>query len=165
MVLSGCMQDSRCPSTTVTAGRGPFRDRRDGRLGPPGVLIQSLVMLITGTKTHRVEPDITVFEISGRLNLGNLLQSVEHSIQSLIDSGVRKLVIDFTGLTSIDSSAIGMVISCSGRMDQQGGQMRLAGVQGPVAKVFEMVHMDRIVPLDPDLASACASFSGGAATA
>jgi anti-sigma B factor antagonist len=122
-------------------------------------------MLITGTKTHRVEPDITVFEISGRLNLGNLLQSVENSLQSLINSGVRKLVVDLTGLTSIDSSGIGMLISCSGQMDQLGGQMRLAGAQSAVASVFEMVHMARILPLDPDLASACGSFSNGAATA
>jgi anti-sigma B factor antagonist len=116
-------------------------------------------MLLTGTKTYTVEPDITVFEITGRLNLGNLLQSVEHSIQSLIQSGVRKLVIDVTALTSIDSSGIGMLISCGGRMDQHGGQVRLAGAQGPVAKVFDMVHMGRILPLDQDLATACQNFS------
>jgi anti-anti-sigma factor len=122
-------------------------------------------MLITGTKTHRVEPDITVFEISGRLSLGDLLQSVERSIQSLIQSGVRKLAVDLTGLSAIDSAGIGMLVSCGGQMDQRGGQMRLVGAQGPVAKVFEMVHMGRILPLDPDLASAYGSFSSGAATA
>jgi len=115
-------------------------------------------MLLTGTKTYAVAPDITVFEISGRLNLGNLLQSVEHSIHNLIQSGVRKLVIDVTGMTSIDSSAIGMLVSSGGQMDKLGGQLRLAGAHGPVAKVFEMVHMARIVPVDADLATACKSF-------
>jgi anti-sigma B factor antagonist len=114
--------------------------------------------LITETKTRRVEPDITVFEISGRLNLGNLLQSVEHSVRSLIDGGVRKLVIDLTGLHSIDSSGIGMLVSVGGQMNQLGGHVRLAGAQGTVAKVFEMVHMERILPLDPDLASAYVSL-------
>ena len=122
-------------------------------------------MLLTGTKTHQVEPDITVFEISGRLNLGSLLQSVEYSVQTLINSGVRKLVIDVTALTLIDSSGIGVLVSCGGLMDQLGGQVRVAGAQGSVAKVFEMVHMDRIVPVDADLSSACRNFSGGAATA
>ncbi len=96
-------------------------------------------MLLTGTKTHQVEPDITVFEISGRLNLGSLLQSVEYSVQTLINSGVRKLVIDVTGLTLIDSSGIGVLVSCGGLMDQLGGQVRVAGAQGSLAKVFEMV--------------------------
>src|ERR1700722_7792562 len=105
-------------------------------------------MLLSGTKTYSVEPDITVFEISGRLNLGSLLQSVEQSIHSLISSGVRKLVIDLTQLTSIDSSGIGMLVSVGGQMGQHGGEVRLAGAHGAVAKVFEMVHMGRILPLD-----------------
>ena len=127
-------------------------------------LIQSFI-LITETKTHRVEPDIAVFEISGRLNLGNMLQSVESSIRGMIDGGVRKLVIDLTGLTAIDSSGIGMLVSCGGRMDQLGGQVRVTGAQGPVAKVFEMVHMSRIIPIDADLAAACGNFSGHASSA
>ena len=109
-----------------------------------------------------MEPDITVFEISGRLNLGNLLQSAESAIRGLIDGGARKLVIDLTGLTAIDSSGIGTLISCAGQMDQLGGQMRLAGAQGSIAKTFEMVHMSRIIPLHADLASACGSFSNSA---
>jgi anti-sigma B factor antagonist len=108
-----------------------------------------------------VAPDITVVEISGRLNLGNLLQSVESAIRGLIDSGVRKLVMDVTRLNSIDSAGVGMLISCGGQLDQLGGQVRLAGAQGSVAKVFDMVHIHRIMPLDADLAAACGSFSSG----
>ena len=115
-------------------------------------------ILITETKTRRVEPDITIFEISGRLNLGNLLQSAENAIRSLIDGGARKLVIDLTGLTAIDSSGIGMLISSAGHMDQLGGQLRVAGAQSTVAKVLETVHMDRIIPLDADLTRSCGSF-------
>lgn len=147
----------------------------DGLIGPSELLTRRVspaqrpdtitLMLISGTKTYQVEPDITVFEVYGRLNTGDLLKSVEHSMHSLISSGVRKLLVDLTGLTSIDSSGIGMLVSCGGQMDQVGGQMRLAGAQGSVAKVFEIVHMQRILPLDPDLASACGSFSSGAATA
>lgn len=120
-------------------------------------------MLLTGTKTYSVEPGITVFEITGRLTLGDLLRSIEQSLQNLISSGVRKLVVDLTGLTFIDSSGIGVLVSCGGLMDSQGGQLRLAGAQGPVAKVFEIVRMRQILPMDPDLASACAKFSSDAA--
>jgi len=121
--------------------------------------------MITETKTHRVDPDITVFAISGRLNLGNQLQTVEQSIRDLIAGGVRKLVIDLSELSSLDSSAIGMLVASGGRMNQAGGQMRLACAQGAVAKVFEMVHMDMIMPVDADVTVACRGFSSGAATA
>jgi anti-sigma B factor antagonist len=119
--------------------------------------------VITETRTHTIEPDITVFEISGRLSLGNLLISVENAIRGLIDAGARKLVVDLTELNSIDSAGIGMLVGCGGHMEDKGGKMRLVGSQGAVAKVFAMVHMDRIVPLDADLAEASAHLNAGGA--
>ena len=52
--------------------------------------------MITETKTRRVEPDITVFEISGRLNLGNSLISVETAIKS-IRGTARSMGIEVVG--------------------------------------------------------------------
>jgi len=115
--------------------------------------------LVTETKTRLVEPNITVFEILGRLSLGNSLQSVETTLSKLIDDGARKLVIDVAGLTHIDSAGVGMLVACNGRMEQQGGRVRVAGAQGSVEKTFEIVHLGRILPLDPDVVSACRNLS------
>jgi anti-sigma B factor antagonist len=117
--------------------------------------------LVTETKTRRIEPDITVVEISEHLNLGNTLVSIETSIKRLIEEGVRKLVIDLAGLKYIDSSGIGMLVSLNGFMEQSGGRMRIAGAQGAVAKAIEVVHVSRIVPLDADLESACRNLAAG----
>jgi anti-anti-sigma factor len=126
------------------------------------ILIYNCFILITETKTRSVEPDITVFEISGRLILGDLLQSVEGEIRELIDSGVRKLAIDVTGLNLIDSSGIGTLINSRDHMDRLGGQMRLVGAHGAVAKIFGTIRIERVISLDADLASACRYFSGRA---
>jgi len=106
-------------------------------------------------ETRIVEPATTVVEISGRLHLGNSLSYAETFIKRLIAEGSRKLVIDIAGLEFIDSAGVGMLISCSGDMDQAGGLLRISGAGGPVLKTFEVVHMDRIVALDPDVDSAC----------
>jgi anti-anti-sigma factor len=117
------------------------------------------------TKTRHVEMDITVFDISGRLILDNLLLSVESEIRELIDGGARKMVIDLTGLTWIDSSGVGSLIGSCEHMGELGGQIRLAGATGAVAKIFEKMQLERIVPLDADLSLACFRLSSGAATA
>jgi anti-anti-sigma factor len=122
-------------------------------------------IVATETKVHRVEPDITVFEISGRLILGDLLSSVENEIREIIDGGVRKLVIDLTGLNMIDSSGIGTLIKRVEQMDRLRGRICMAGAHGAVAKVFQTIRIDRIVSLDADLASACARLSSSTATA
>ena len=115
--------------------------------------------MIIGTKTRRIEPDITVVEISGHLNLGNNLMAIEGLIKRLIQEGSRKLILDLAALDYIDSAAIGMLVSCNGLMDSTGGQIRMAGARGSVAKVFETVHMQKIARLDADLASACSGLS------
>jgi anti-anti-sigma regulatory factor len=78
--------------------------------------------MITETKTRRVDPDITILEISGRLNLGNSLLSIESALRRLVEEGVRKLVVDIAGL--------------------------------------QLVHVDRIAPLDADVESACRHLAG-----
>lgn len=115
--------------------------------------------MITETKTRRIEPDITVVEIAGRLNLGNTLLSIENTLKRLIDEGSRRMVVDVTALLSVDSSGIGMLVSCFAHMEQRGGQLRLAGAQGAVLKVFETVHLDRIVPMHPDVSAAAQAFA------
>jgi anti-sigma B factor antagonist len=114
------------------------------------------------TKTEQIG-DVTVVEISGRLHLGNSLSYAENSINRLIDGGTRKLVIDLTRLEYIDSSGLGMLIFCGGRMEQIGGKMRVAGAAGGVAHVFEVAQASRILQFDADLASACSNLSAQSA--
>jgi anti-sigma B factor antagonist len=121
--------------------------------------------MITESKTRHVEPDITVVEISGRLSLGNALLAIENSINRLIQDGARKLAVDLSGLTAIDSSGIGVLVSCSGQIERSGGELRIAGAQGAVAKSFELVHMSRIAALDADVESCCRHLAAGSASA
>ncbi len=114
------------------------------------------------TNTKEID-GVAIMEMTGRLHLGNSLTYVENAINRLIDGGTRKLVLDLAHLDYIDSSGLGMLIGCNGRMDQNGGKMRVAGAHGPVAKVFEVVHASRILNLDADVESACNQLSGGAA--
>ena len=107
-----------------------------------------------GSKIRQVEPNVTVVELTGHLNLGNELMSLENAVKRLIDDGARKLVFDVTRLDYIDSAGIGMLVGCNGQMDRAGGKMRVAGAQGTVARAFEIVHMDRITSLDADVDAA-----------
>jgi anti-sigma B factor antagonist len=118
-----------------------------------------------GSKIRQVEPDVTVVELTGHLNLGNELMSLEATIKRLIQEGARKLLIDLTKLEYIDSAGIGMLVGCNGQMDRAGGKVRVAGAQGSVLKAFEVVHMDRIMSLDADVDAALGNLTAGSAGA
>jgi len=112
-----------------------------------------------GSKIRQVEPNLTVVELSGHLNLGNELMTLESALKKLIEDGARKLVIDVTKLDYIDSAGIGMLVGCNGQMDRAGGKMRVCGAHNTVARAFEVVHMDRIMALDADTDTAVKNLS------
>ncbi len=142
---------------------GAFYERQDLNLRrldlcrprpPPVVPCEIKILMITESRTRSIEPGVKVVAISGRLNLGNALISVESGIKRLIGEGNRKLIVDLGALDFIDSAGIGMLVICNGEMERNGGQVRIAGAHGVVADAFRIVHMSRIVPLDPDVDSA-----------
>jgi anti-anti-sigma factor len=110
--------------------------------------------MITESTTRKIG-EVDIVDISGRLSLGNTLLSIERSILNLIEQGSRRLVLNIPGLISIDSAGIGMLMGCSGQMEQKQGKLRIAGAQGRIARTFEVVHMDRVAALDADLDTAC----------
>lgn len=121
--------------------------------------------MITETKTRQLESGITVFEISGRLNLGNFLLSIESGIKRLIDQGSRRLIIELSKVNYIDSSGIGMLVACAGHMEQAGGRMRIACAQGTVAIALGIVHLERITALDETIEAAAAALESHADSA
>ena len=101
---------------------------------------------------------ISVIELAGRLLLGTSGQSAEWNFESVLAEGVRKLVIDLSRLTTIDSMGVGVLVMLAGKLRDAGGALKLAGAAGAVQHTFGIVHIDRIVDLYPDAATAIASF-------
>ena len=90
--------------------------------------------MIVNLETRELTPDITAMTLTGRLILGNRLSEVEHAIRRCIEQGVRKLVLDLSGLNYIDSAGLGVIAVCIGVMEQQGGKAVIAGVAGQVQR-------------------------------
>jgi anti-sigma B factor antagonist len=111
------------------------------------------------TSARRIEPDITVVAVTGRLNLGPALVSFDDELKKRIEGGARKLVLDLSGLSYIDSSGIGSIVMYAGRMKQAGGRMRVVGAQGVVARAFETVRLSVVVPQDADVQAACVAMA------
>jgi anti-sigma B factor antagonist len=113
-------------------------------------------------KTREVSPDITAMTFTGRLTLGDQLTDVESAIREHIVEGLRKLVLDFSGLNYIDSAGIGVVVVCIGLMKRAGGRLAVAGAAGQVKQLLEMTGLDPLLETYPNLSSAQTALSGPA---
>lgn len=65
--------------------------------------------------------------------------------QQLKDLSIRELWLDFTQVTFMDSSGIGMVIGRYKTMAARGGAVFACGLHPPVDRLFRMAGLHRII--------------------
>jgi len=109
-------------------------------------------------QSKRVEPDIAILEMSGRITMGNDSLQVEWNSKQLIADNHKKLVFDLTNVSHVDSTGIGIIVMVAGRMKEAGGQLRLAGASEHVEKMLRLTSIDKIVGLYPTTNSAVQNF-------
>jgi anti-sigma B factor antagonist len=118
--------------------------------------------MIIDMEPRELSPDVSALIFSGRFVLGNRLKDVEHSIQQSIQQGMKKLVLDFTGVNFIDSSGIGVLAFCLGSMEEAGGKLVMVCPPGQVRQLMKLTHLDQVMGIYPDLPSAHTALGGPA---
>jgi anti-sigma B factor antagonist len=103
------------------------------------------------TEVFKFEPDIIGISCEGRFTLGNRLRELEGLVNSLLEEGARKLVLDLTHVEFVDSAGLGVMMRISGEIEQKGGQLRIAGGNEQAHRLFDVTHTGTLLALDPDL--------------
>ncbi len=103
--------------------------------------------------TERTEQDIPVVLITGDIDLETSPQLREF----LRPKSTRKtpiLLLDFSGVNYIDSSGLATLIEYFQAVQAYGGKLALASLSPRVKNVFEIVRLEQIFTLYPDVPSA-----------
>ena len=101
--------------------------------------------------------DISVVEIDGQLIVANR-QDLKQMMLDALDGGARKLLVDFTKTGYIDSSGLGVLVSLSKKIREQGGELRLAALNDDLRTLFELTKLDTLFQIAETRALALASF-------
>ena len=81
-------------------------------------------------------------------------------VRQLVDGGARKLLIDLSSVSYIDSAAIGCLMDIHRLLMDKGGVLRLAAPQARVETMISMTGVHKIIGLHRDEAAALAAFGG-----
>jgi anti-sigma B factor antagonist len=106
-------------------------------------------------ETRKCEPGIHVIELAGRITLGQEKGQIEAAVLKALKEGAKKLVFDLSQVAYIDSTGIGIIAYCFGKISQQGATAAVAGADGLVKEVFKLTRLDNVIPFFPDIVSAC----------
>jgi anti-sigma B factor antagonist len=89
------------------------------------------------------EGDVTVVDVDGQLIVGNR-QELKHKVLEELEKGERKFLVDFTNTGYIDSSGLGVLVSLSKKIREQGGDLRLASLNEDLRTLFELTKLDTL---------------------
>ena len=106
----------------------------------------------------RIDPDITVIQLVGKVALGRESQRIEAIVDKLLDEGQVRVILEMTGVDYIDSAGVGLVALCAGRLKERGGKMVVVAPDGRVLSLLKMTQVNQIVTVCPRLAEAKAAF-------
>jgi len=111
----------------------------------------------------RIEPDITVLTLSGRLALGRESQRVEMRIGEMIKSGPVPLILDLRKLDYIDSAGIGLIAMAAGTLKEAGGRLALVAGEGRVLELLRLTQVASLIGVWGTVDEAAAAFGEAAA--
>lgn len=114
--------------------------------------------MILSVQRKKVEPDITVMEMAGRITMGSDSQKIEWGLAELLKENQKKVIFDLTDVTYLDSSGIGILMMCHAKLKRAGGVLRIAGARAMVEETLEMTSVNKIVRFFPTAAEAAQGF-------
>lgn len=89
------------------------------------------------------EGDVVVVDVDGQLIVGNR-QELKQKILDEVEDGARKVLVDFTHTGYIDSSGLGVLVSLSKKIREQGGELRLSTLNEDLRTLFELTKLDSL---------------------
>lgn len=86
----------------------------------------------------------TVVRVAGELDMDTRAQ-LQDVLRDVVDAGARHLVLDFAGVTFMDSSGLGLLADVIKLLRHRGGRLCLAAVREPVRNVLVLSALDEVV--------------------
>jgi anti-sigma B factor antagonist len=100
---------------------------------------------------------VVVVSVDGQLIVGNR-QELKQRIIDALEAGDRKFLVDFTRTGYIDSSGLGVLVSLSKKIRDQGGDLRLAGLNEDLKTLFELTKLDTLFGISDSPGEALTGF-------
>ncbi len=111
-------------------------------------------MNITTDRTNNV----AVIRIGEARLMYPLLSEFSSAVTQLIAAGERKVVVDLSAVSYVDSATIGCLMDLYRQASAAGGSLKLAGVQKRVETMLTMTGAQNFIEMHPDEPSAVKSF-------
>jgi len=92
--------------------------------------------------TTRDVNDVSIIKLDGKITIGAGDQQLRDVIAAACSGGKNKILLDLSGVTTIDSSGIGELVGSYTTVTNRGGKLKLLHLP---AKLNELLHVTQLI--------------------
>ncbi len=104
--------------------------------------------------------DVAVLDLRGRIRISGGTLALHRSIRCLVDEGKTKILLNLAGVTHIDSTGLGELISSYVTLSNKGGQIKIVHLTERLQDIMTITKLLTVFDVYDNEADALASFTG-----
>jgi len=111
---------------------------------------------------ERAVGDVTVLDLKGRVTLGEGDELLKDKVNSLINQGRRKLILNLAEVPYIDSAGLGEIVRTYTTVSRQGGSLKLLSLNKRITDLLSITKLLTVFETFDAEDDAVKSFSASA---
>jgi len=92
--------------------------------------------------TSRTADGVEIINLQGKITIGSGDSQLREVITNALNQGKNKILLDMSGVTTIDSSGIGELVGSYTTVTNRGGKLKLLHLP---AKLNELLHVTQLI--------------------
>lgn len=97
--------------------------------------------------TNRQSGDVAVVDLSGRITMGEGSVALREHVRELMAQGHTKILLNLTGVTFMDSSGIGEMVSGYVHASHNNGRVKLCGLTRRVRDLLQVTRLYNVLDI------------------
>ena len=107
---------------------------------------------------ERQAGDVTVLDMSGKITIGEGSVALRTAIRRLLEEGRKRILLNLSGVSYVDSSGIGELVSSYTAINKEGGQLKLLNLTQKLQDLLTITKLLTVFDVYEKEADALNSF-------
>jgi len=88
--------------------------------------------------------DVHILAPEGKITLGDGDQELGEAVRGVLEEGCRKVIINFSKVSYLDSSGVGELVGCYTSIKNKGGELRVCGMNSRIYNLITMTSLHSV---------------------
>ena len=111
---------------------------------------------------ERAVGDVVVLDLKGRITLGDGDQLLKDKVNSLVNQGNKRIVLNLGGVPYIDSAGLGEIVGSYTTVSRQGGSLKMLNLTKKITDLLAITKLLTVFETFDSEDEAVRSFSASA---